>query len=254
MDSTPTVATAQFQPVIGAVETNVSRMDRLLAKVPDADLVVFPELAVTGYDLEEAVPRASPVPGPLTDPLVDLASAHDVALVAGLPERTDDALYNALVYVDRDEVRATYRKQYPWGDERSVFDTGSGPVTVDTELGRVGFLVCYDLNFPEASLAYVRRGVDLLVVSAAWRTEFRRDWRLLLRARALDGTWYAVGSNHVGDQSGREHAGTSLVAGPDGSLLEAADDRPGVVAHEIDDEVLRAARDRNPVRDARRGR
>jgi predicted amidohydrolase len=247
-----TVAACQFEPAVGDPRRNV---DRIADLVDDLDgavrLAVFPELCVTGYDLDAARELAAPVPGSLTDPLVDVAEEYDVQLVVGLPERDGSDLYNDLVLVTPGGVRERYRKRYRWGTERDVFDRGDGPVAAETAVGRAGLAICYDLNFPEVALAYASRDCDLLAVSAAWRTEFREDWELLLRARALDGPTYAVGSNHTGAQRGRDHAGTSLVAGPDGKVLSNAGADPGSVTAAVDQSALEAARDRNPVRETR---
>ncbi|MFC7228616.1 carbon-nitrogen hydrolase family protein [Salinirubellus salinus] len=252
MTDTPAtrVATCQFEPVVDDVDANYERIDALTERA-DADLAVFPELCVTGYDLETARDRATGVPGDLTDPLVDTAARTDTELVVGLPERDGEALYNAFVLVDGDGVQATYRKCYPWGAESDVFETGDGPVVAETSAGRLGFLLCYDLNFPEAALEYSHRECDVLAVGAAWRTSFRADWRLLARARALDGPCYVVGSNHVGDQRGRDHGGGSLVAGPRGEMLAEAGESPGVEVATVDGEALGTARDLNPVRETR---
>lgn len=248
---TPSVAACQFEPVVGGLDANYERV-AALAEDADADLAVFPELCVTGYDLEVARDRATPVPGDLTDPLVDIAARTDTDLVVGLPERDGDALYNAFALVDDDGVQATYRKCYPWGEEPTAFDTGDGPVVAETSAGRVGFLLCYDLNFPELALAYADRGCDVLAVGAAWRTSFRDDWRLLLRARALDGPCYTVGANHTGDQRGRDHGGASLIAGPRGQVLADSGTTPDAVVATVDADDLAAAHDRNPVGETRR--
>lgn len=247
---TPRVAACQFEPVVDGLDANYERI-ATLAEQADADLAVFPELCVTGYDLSVARERATPVPGDLTTPLVNIAARTDTELVVGLPERDGDALYNVFVLVDGDGVQATYRKCYPWGDESSAFDTGGGPVVADTRVGRTGFLLCYDLNFPELALAYAERDCDVLAVGAAWRTSFRSDWRLLLRSRALDGPCYAVGANHVGDQRGRDHAAESLVAGPEGEVLVETGKAQDAAVTTVDSAALDAARERNPVRETR---
>ncbi len=246
------VAACQFEPEIGAVERNCEVLRDLAVGLPDGvALAVFPELCVTGYDLEVATEAATPVPGPLTDDLADVAGEADTTLVVGLPERDDQELYNDLVCISADGVEAVYRKQYPWGDEADTFATGDRPVTVETPVGRVGFLLCYDLNFPEAALAYDRRDVDVLLVSAAWRESYREDWELLSRARALDGTCYVAAANHAGDQAGRDHLGGSLVVGPHGSVLDRVGDGRATVSAAVDPDELAAARERNPVRETR---
>lgn len=248
--SSPRVATCQFEPVIGDVDSNVDEIERLARALPrDVSFAVFPELCVTGYDLDRVRTLRTPVPGPITDRLSEIARDVGTALVVGLPEEAGDHTYNSLVLVSGDGVEATYRKRRPWGDEADRFADGTEPVTVDTDVGRVGFVLCYDLNFPELAVPYRDEGCDLLAVSAAWRRSFDRDWRLLCRARALDGTCYVVGSNHVGSQSGRVHAGGSLVVGPRGDVVTTVADGIGTAAATVDPEALAAARRKNPVRE-----
>ncbi|WP_265110699.1 carbon-nitrogen hydrolase family protein [Halosolutus halophilus] len=251
----PAVAACQFEPTVGDVDANVERIEQLLGSLPDSvELAVFPELCVTGYDVDVAEVHAAEIPGRLTDRLIEVADSHGTTLVVGLPERDGNALYNDLVCVTGDGVTATYRKQYLWGDEADRFATGSAPVTVETTVGTVGFVLCYDLNFPEVTLAYGRAECDLLAVSAAWRESYRSDWRLLCRARGFDGTCYVVGANHAGDQRGRVHAGGSLVAGPEGDILVETGDGKTTVAASFDRGRIATARERNPVLETRRAR
>lgn len=249
----PTLGVAQFEPTVGDVERNLATIGDLAAEAT-ADVLVLPELAVTGYDLEAAREAAAPIPGPLTDALIEHAAHTGTWLVAGLPERDADEVYNVLALASPDGVEAVYRKQYPWAEEAAAFGVGGGPVTAETPVGTVGFLLCYDLNFPEASLAYAREPVDVLAVSAAWRTSYRADWRLLAQARALDSTCYVAASNHVGDQRGREHGGHSLLAAPTGDLAGETDESRGVVETVVSADELSQARERNPVLESRRTR
>ena len=243
-----TLAAVQFEPTPGAIEVNLEAFDEYLAGLPAAvDLAVFPEMSVTGYDLDVATAEAEPIPGDLTDRLVDLAADHDTHVAAGVPERVEGAVYNDLVYVSGSGIEGRYRKQKLWGDEAEVFEASHDPVVVETELGRVGLLVCYDLNFPELALEYADQAVDLLIVASAWRTEFLDDWDLLLRARALDTTAYVVGSNHTGAQNGREHAGNSMIVGPSGNILARAGKGPATIAAEVTPGAIEEARERNPV-------
>lgn len=246
------IAAVQYEPVIGEVETNVRRIADLADDLPESvGVAVVPELGVTGYDLDVARSTTDPIPGPLTDGVADIARDQDLHVLAGLPERSGERLYNALVHVSPEGVESVYRKQRLWGAETDVFDQGVRRTVIETPAGRVGLLVCYDINFPELCLRYAEKEVDVLAVSSAWRSSFLEDWRLLLRARALDGTCYAVGSNHIGDQQGRQHAGHSLIAGPTGAIEAEADTEPGSVVVDIDEGHLADARKRNPVHQAR---
>lgn len=248
MSTNPRIATCQFEPKVGSLEANYNRIEEITGSLDDdVTVAVFPELCVTGYDLGVAEEQATPVPGTITDPLVEIAAEHDTGLVVGVPEQDGSALYNTLVFVDHAGVQAVYRKQYPWGDESDVFDSGSEPVTVETELGTVGFLICYGLNFPEAALLYAQAECDVLVVSAAWRKSYMNDWNVLLQSRALDGTCYVVGSNHVGTQRGRRHGGESLITDPCGVVVESAGKTESSITTAIESDRLREGRERNPV-------
>lgn len=249
------MAACQFEPVIGDRRANLDRVGELAASLPaDVALAVFPELCLTGYDLNDIEGMAEPVPGPTSDEAVTLSRNVKTKLVLGLPERDGSELYNTTIVVSPEGVQATYRKQYLWGEEDEVFRPGDQPTVIETQAGRVGILCCYDLNFPEVALAYAHRDCDVLVVPAAWRESFYGDWRLLCRARARDGPCYVIGSNHTGDQRGREHAGHSLIAGPSGEILAEADETSGTVIGEISNEVLCREHEQNPVRETRRAR
>lgn len=252
MSEVQRVAACQFEPDVGDVTSNLEAIEQTLSSLPsNVAVAVFPELCVTGYDLDVAAERAGAIPGELTDQLVSVAADHKVTVVAGVPERDGEHLYNSLVAVDGDGVRDTYRKQHLWGEEADVFTTGNSATTVETRVGTVGFALCYDLNFPEVGLDYSCGGCDVLAVSAAWRTSYEPDWRLLLRARALDGPYYVVGSNHAGNQRGRDHAGLSLVADPTGTVLSEVTDGDGHAVVPVEPERIEASRDRNPVRESR---
>lgn len=246
------VAACQFEPAVGESITNLEIIDRMLARLPSSvAIAVFPELCVTGYDLDIVTERAAPIPGPLSDRLVSIAAAHDMIIVAGVPEHDGENLYNSLIIVDGDGVRDSYRKQRLWGDEAVIFSSGDTLTTVETRVGTVGLALCYDLNFPEIGLDYAREGCEILVVSAAWRTSYEADWRLLLRARALDGPYYVVGSNHAGDQLGRNHAGSSLVADPSGTVLSEVSGEVGHAVTPVEREQMNTGHNRNPVRASR---
>jgi len=190
---------------------------------------VFPELCLTGYDFEAVRALADQIPGELTDPLVEIAGSNGIVLIAGVPERDGDSLYNSAVLVDAAGVQTVYRKHNLWGPETDVFEPGSRRVTTETSQGSVGFMICHDLSFPEFALSY-GGDCDVIVTSAAWEAEFTDDWRLLLRARAFDCDCYVVGSNVVGTQRSRWYDGHSLVVGPDGNVLANAGEEAGIVS------------------------
>ena len=249
----PRIATCQFEPRIGDVDANLEQIKQLAERLPATTAVaVFPELCVSGYDLDVIPTTATPVPGRVTDRIQRIASQTGIDLVVGLPEEVGDDVANSLVYVSDHGVETSYRKQCLWGDEAAQFTAGESSETVDTPAGRVGLLLCYDLNFPELALEYAAADCDVIAVSAAWRQSFEHDWRLLCRSRALDQTCYVVGSNHVGSQSGRRHAGESVIVGPRGDVIAKTTDGMPTTSVDVVPEALTTAHRKNPVHRSRR--
>lgn len=250
----PRIASCQFDPAVGDIDANLDRIEQLAGRLPASVVfAVFPELCVTGYDLDRIPTAKTIASGSVTERVRTIARETGVDLVVGMPEADSGDIYNSLLYISNQGVEATYRKRQLWGDEAALFTEGTEPTTVNTPVGRVGLLLCYDLNFSELALAYDEAGCDVIAVSAAWRQSFDRDWRLLCRARALDQTCYVVGSNHTGSQSGRHHAGESLIAGPRGDIVAKTTERVPTVSAEVVPDAVETARTKNPVRRSRRG-
>lgn len=246
-----TVNVVQFDSTLGPPDDGtVERMVDAVTAAADADLVVFPELATTGYHVFADLPEwAEPVPGPTTDALGAAAAAADVHVLFGMPVRDGDEVYNSAVWLDADgAVHTRYDKRHLWGDEREVFATGGEYAVVDAPFARVGVQVCYDLNFPAASAALARTGCDVVVNISAWTVRMERDWHTLLPARAVEQGAYVVGCNRAGMEAGNTFCGHSTVIEPDGTTVVEMGDRAGQVAVTLDPGVVTAERTRNPMR------
>lgn len=227
----------------------VERMADAVAS-SEAELIVFPELATTGYHVFDALDDvAEPVPGPTTDVLGAAAGDAESHVLFGMPVRSCEVVSNAAVWLDSDgTVRAQYDKRHLWGDERTAFTPGETYVAVDAPFGRVGIQVCYDLNFPAASAALARAECDVVVNLSAWTVRMERDWHTLLPARAVEQGAYVVGCNRAGLEAGNSFCGQSTVIEPDGATVVKMGDAPGRVSVTLDPGVVDAERARNPMR------
>ncbi|HEY9212140.1 MAG TPA: nitrilase-related carbon-nitrogen hydrolase [Ancylobacter sp.] len=164
------VAVAQFTPGSN-VEANLARIEELAveARMRDgAELVVFPERAITGLD----EPAAQSVPGPATDRLVALAARHGIYLVAGLAEQDGDTLYNSAVLVGPEGLVGTHRKIHLDARDGNWASAGDAWSVFDTRLGRIGVLVGHDAMFPESGRVLALRGCDLIACPAAIHGRF----------------------------------------------------------------------------------
>ncbi len=229
-----------------------------------AQIVVLPELASSGYvfaDRTELESLAETRDGPAITNWANLAEAFDVTIVAGFPESAGDEVYNSAVVVDPSGVRGVYRKAHLWDTENNVFDRGDDlPLLVDTAHGRIGVMVCYDLEFPEWVRAVALAGADLLCAPVNWPLLPRPDGeRPTEMVRALAG----AGTNRMpiavcdraGVERGVDWIGASVITDADGYPMKVAQyGEPGSITADVDLEQARVKRfnDNNDVHGDRR--
>jgi predicted amidohydrolase len=220
---------------------------------PETGLVLLPEAYMRdfGKPSSDISAFAEPLDGPFVARLTEFAAAHDTTVVAGMFEISDDPgrPYNTLAVVDRDGLRASYRKIHLYDSfgykESERLSAGEiEPVLVDIGGLSVGLMTCYDLRFPELARELVRRGAQLLVAPSAWVAGPGKveHWRTLVAARAIENTVFlaAVG------QPGPRYTGHSLVVGPAGDLLGELGDGDHVLTVSVSTEHLERARADNP--------
>lgn len=165
----------QLAPRIGDLTTNHALSVRAIGEAVDlgADVVVLPELVTSGYvfaSFEEAAAMAVTPEHQLFADWAREAARGPSLVVGGFCERgADGLLYNSAAVVDAAGVRAVYRKTHLWDREKLVFTPGTDPPpVVETPAGRIGVLLCYDLEFPELTRALALRGADLIAAPVNW--------------------------------------------------------------------------------------
>jgi 5-aminopentanamidase len=222
------VACCQLAPEIGALEANRALAARAVedAAARGARLIVLPELVSSGYvfrDAEEARSLAEPADGPTVTGWSELARRLDVVIVGGFCEVDDDGLLrNSAALVDADGARAVYRKAHLWDRESEVFTPGDDPPpVVDTAAGRIGVVVCYDLEFPEWVRAAALQGAELLCVPTNWPREPRpageRPMEVVrAMAAACTNRVFIAAADRCGRERGVDWVGGSAIVGPDG--------------------------------------
>lgn len=261
------VAACQVALAVGRPEDNLAAVEAAVrgAAARGARLVVVPELATSGYvfaSVDEARSLAEPLDGRTVTRWTALARELDLVLVGGLCEDGGDVLFNTSVVVDADGLRARYRKAHLWDAEPDVFTPGSErPPVVDTAVGRVGTVVCYDLDFPEWTRLPALDGAEVLAVPTNWPAEpvrARPTPMEVVRAQATASInrMAVVCADRCGPERGVPWTGGSSIMSADGHLLAGPPDasEPVVLVADVD---LGACRDKrtsprnDPVRDRR---
>jgi predicted amidohydrolase len=230
-----TVAACQLGPVFGEVGANLRQVEVAVraAARSGAGVVVLPELVTIGYvfeSVQEVRGLAERVDGPSLRAIAALAAEHDLVIVGGFAELAGgDQVYNSAFLIDRSVLRAVYRKAHLWAHERRWFTPGRQPApVVDTDHGRIGVLICYDLEFPEWTRIAALAGADLLAVPTSWPASPVPSGERpieVVRAQAsasVDRVFVAV-CDRVGPERGTHWVGGSAVIGPDGYPLALAE-------------------------------
>ena len=227
------IALAQFDFPVGAVEANAGRIAGMIAEARDeygADIVLFPELAISGYPPEDLLMRPSFLARCQQALEQVAAGVHGITAVVGWPESAGSVLYNAASVLRAGRIESTYRKRelpnYAVFDERRYFevDPDGGPCVFEVEGVPVGVVVCEDLWFPEPIADAVKAGAQLVLVPNASPFErgkhAQRDALLAERTRE---TGAAVAYlNVVGGQDSLVFDGASVVADGNGTVHPAA--------------------------------
>lgn len=253
------IAVAQFQPKDGDKDYNLSVIDKLTAKAKEggAEVVSFHEMSITAYtffkDLtrDEVKSYAEKVPGRSTERLIEIAAKYDITVLAGLVEiDDDDKLYNTYICVDKNGLKAKYRKIHPFISK--YLSPGTEYVVFNIKDWKCGILICYDNNVVENVRATSLLGAEIIfaphvtmctpssmpgrgfVDDVLWqkreldpvplRMEFDgpKGMQWLLRwlpARAYDNGVYYVFTNPIGYDGDQLKNGNSLILDPYGDVM-----------------------------------
>lgn len=221
------VGIAQIDCELGEVATNMRTITAMMERAAGegCDLVVFPEMADTGYEIDVIRRCASAWDAGPYRALSKVARDVGLNVICGLSERVDDRIYNAAVVIDRTgDLVQRYRKTHLFSmiDEDQHLARGDALALVAIEGFKIGLMICYDLRFPEMARALALDGADVLVVIAAWPRPRIEHWKLLTEARAVENQVFVVAVNRVGTDGPTTFGGWSRLLDPSGTAPDSA--------------------------------
>jgi N-carbamoylputrescine amidase len=238
MNCAPFDKAANIERAIGLIETAVEK---------GADLMVLPELFTMGfYIFKDRNPdffeMAEPIPGPTTDAIGKIAKKHGVYIVAPIFERhASGKFYNTAPLIGPDGVIiGKYSKTHvpPRPEEKFYFSPGSEYPVFNTDIGKIGTLICYDREFPEPFRVLSLKGAEIVVVPSVIfprdKAKYPDGWVMVNRARAYDSGVFGVFVNRGGKESGKEYFGNSMIVNPSGKVLAQAGFEECVITASID--------------------
>ncbi len=225
------------------------------AKRDGANFVVFPEGFMANTSLSNLKPAdvAEPIDGNFIKELSNIAKSNQIYIVCGVFEtnpRDSSSCYNVAVVINkRGETVYSYRKTHLFdaftSKESDRFLTGSEPPEViETEYGKIGLLICYEIRFPELTRRLALQKADVVIVPTAWVAGNMKEyhWNTLLKARAIENTLYIVGAGQIGNNN----AGNSMIVDPMGVVKANAGEIESLIIANIDSKRTISVREKLP--------
>lgn len=225
-----------------------------------AQIVVLPEMFCCPYENQSFVENAEPAGGFVWQSLSKMASDNGVLLVGGsMPEKDGNKMYNTCFIFDKEgHELGKHRKVHlfdidirggQYFKESDTFTSGDHLTVLDTEYGRIGVEICFDIRFTEMTHEMAKEGAQMVFVPGAFNmTTGPAHWELHFRARALDSEIYMFGCAPALNEKASYHSyGHSIITSPWGDVVAELNDKPGMLIEDIDLTKIASVREQLPI-------
>lgn len=213
------------------------------------DLVVFPELFLSGYNVGDALHRcAEPQDGPFAQHVSILAEELGIAVSYGYPERDGNTVYNAFLFIDNHgKVLANHRKTVlPIGVEHDWFATGSSFPVFRFGGAMIALVICYECEFPEIVRNVALRGADIVLVATASGKDWEQVPKFVVPARVYENGIFLAYANYCGAENGHGFCGLSCIVDPFGAKVAHAGKTQEVITAELNLDLIAEVREKVP--------
>lgn len=254
-----TLAIHQHRSTPAALNQSLARIgiQAHKAAADQADLLVVPEASLTGYNMplntaqSVAVSRNSAT----TEKIQSICQQANIAIAYGYIERAGNSLFNSVHVIDSSgNSTAHYRKCHLWGElDRKLFKAGNNFSPVFHLSGwQLGLLICYDIEFPEASRHLALQGAELIVAPTALMHPWTFVADHITRVRAAENQVYLAYANFCDSENDIDYVGRSCIVGPDGCDLARADSTPTLLQATLNKQAILDIRAKLPYHRDRR--
>ncbi len=243
------LAIFQMNSVDRSVAENLALFDQACAeaKTGRADLIIIPEMALTGYNIgaDRIRQLAQPRDGAMVQALRDMAKRNSIGVLCGFPELEDKQVFNSAALIDASgSILSICRKAHLFGDlDRAAFSAADALCPL-VQFGdwSIALTICYDVEFPELVRAYALAGADAVLVPTANMLPYIGVASRVVPARAEENEIYVAYANRVGAEGAFEYCGLSCVTGPDGIDLARAGGREEMIFADLSKDRLSQVR------------
>ncbi len=247
------ISLGQMDVKLGRQDVNLAAVRRLAAEAArrGSDVLVLPELWATGYDLENAARYATGIEVGVFAETAALARKFNLHIIGSNLSALGEGRFGntAVLHDPSGHVMGAYDKVHLFGlmAEDDYLTGGNGRALIETNWGKTGLAICYDLRFPELFRAYALDGAKIIFLPAEWPYPRLAHWRTLLRARAIENQLFIAACNRVGQTGETTFLGHSAIIGPWGETLIEADDAELLLTATIDLAKVDDVRAKMPV-------
>lgn len=222
------VAVTQMDIVWENKERNKLICNKLVSAAAEggAELIVFPEMTLTGFTMNvEYAGEKSLDGGETVEYFKELSLKYNIDIIFGMVY-VFDAPYNLSVLIEKGQIRSYYKKLHPfsYGGEADYYGKGDNITKVSYKGEKLSMFVCYDLRFPEI-FQYASKESKMITVIANWPAARKEQWDTLLRARAIENQAFIIGVNRKGKGGGLEYDSSSAVYSPYGDRITERTDK-----------------------------
>lgn len=222
------VAVTQMDIVWENKEANRLTCKKMIGKAAEnnAELIVFPEMTLTGFTMNTEYAGERKLDGGETiEYFKELSLEYGIDIIFGMVYISDKS-YNLSVLIEKGKLKAYYKKIHPfsYGKENNYYGKGNEMISVDYKGEGLSMFVCYDLRFPEIFQIASRKS-KIITVIANWPAARIEQWDILLKARAIENQAFVIGVNRIGKGNGLEYVSSSAVYSPYGKRITESTDK-----------------------------
>jgi len=220
-----------------------------------ANIVVFPETYYTGYynTKKEFFELAETSDGDLFRSMSKACKSLGLCVIIGYVEKKKDdkSIYNSLMFIDNyGKLATSYTKFYSWAQERKIFPNGNKLPVIETDFGKIGLLLCYDIEFPETSRILAFKGADIIICCSVWREFIQQRWYGALLSIAMANLVFVAGCNTVGiNPDGEKLCGDTQLIDPMGEIPHRSGDEEVILYADLDIGKIASIRNNYPIYD-----
>ena len=240
------IAVIQSPGVMGDINSNLRYLSETAIKAADlgAQLLITPEMFITGYNLNSFDGLSQSKNGEIAQRIAEISVKSGMHIIYGYCELEHDQLFNSAQLIDKHgDSLINYRKQHLYGVvDNKWFVAGAASHVVELDDIKIGLLICFDVEFPEAVRLLALQGAQLIAVPTSLMHPYGFVAKKMIQVRAYENQTYIAYANRIGTEGELDYCGSSIISGPDGKKICGAELGEALLIGEINTKHIEQVR------------